>query len=89
MLPIPFASLLLIDTVAVVSSALANVAYDCLRSILQVTFRDGSIYQYLDVPVHVFEDLLRADSKGAYLNSHIRRRFPHRILCAAAIPATD
>jgi hypothetical protein len=73
-------SLTLKDTVAVESSALATVAYDYQRAILQVTFRDGAIYHYLDVPASGFEDLLRADSKGAYLNSHIRRRFPHQLL---------
>ncbi len=84
MTPLPSASpVLLTDTVAVESSAFANVAYDYQRDILQVAFHDGSVYHYLDVPTDDFEDLLRADSKGGYLNSRIRGRFPHVILRAA------
>lgn len=78
-------SLPLKDTIAVESSALADVAYDYQRAILQLTFRDGAVYQYLDVPVSGFEDLLRAASKGTYLNSHIRCRFSHRLLRVAQI----
>jgi KTSC domain len=81
--PISSLPLLLTDTVAVASSALADVAYDYHLAILQVAFLDGSIYHYLDVPAHAFEELLRADSKGSYLNRHIRGRFPHLLLRAA------
>lgn len=83
-----FGSLLLKDTVAVESSVLTNVAYDYQRAILQVAFCDGAIYQYLDVPVDGFEDLLRADSKGTYLNRHIRRRFPYRLIRSAEVAPT-
>jgi hypothetical protein len=86
--PISSGSLLLTNIVAVESSAIANVAYDYQRAILQVAFRDGSIYQYLDVPALGYEDFLRADSKGGYLNSQIRPRFPHQILRTVKKAAT-
>ena len=76
-------SLSLMDTVAVESSSLAKVAYDNQREILQVEFRDGSVYQYLGVPLQTYQNLLRADSKGGYFNHHIRRPFPHAIFRAA------
>lgn len=63
--------------VAVESSLLANVSYDDQRAILQLEFRDGAVYQYADVPLQNFQDLLRADSKGAYFNHHIRGNFPY------------
>ena len=74
------------STVAVESSALAQVAYDEQRAILHVQFRDGAVYQYLGVPLRIYQDLLRADSKGAYFNHHIRSRFPYAIL-RGAVPA--
>ncbi|MGH8648570.1 MAG: KTSC domain-containing protein [Burkholderiales bacterium] len=71
------------NTVAVDSSALAQVAYDKQHAILRVEFPDGAIYQYLGVPPGIYQDLLRADSKGAYFNHYIRSRFPYAILPGA------
>jgi len=70
--------------VTVRSSSLARVAYDGRRAILQVEFRDGTAYQYTGVPLGVYQDLLRADSKGANFNRRIRSLFPHKELHAVA-----
>jgi hypothetical protein len=59
------------------SSSLAQAAYDCRQSILQVQFRDGTAYEYGGVPLQIYFDLLQADSKGAYFNRHIRSLYPH------------
>jgi hypothetical protein len=76
------------DPIAVHSSSLATVAYDDQRAILQVEFRDGAAYQYAAVPRRIYQDLLRADSKGAYFNHHIRGLFPYSMLhCAPLHPA--
>ncbi len=82
MSPTPLASPLPTDTIAVESSSLATVAYCHQRAILQVEFRDGSIYHYFGVPIHTYRDLLQDDSKGAYFNRHIRNLFPHAPLRA-------
>jgi len=42
--------MLLTDTLAVESSALATVAYDHQREVLQVEFPDGDVYQYFGFP---------------------------------------
>lgn len=42
---------------------------------LELQFASGAIYRYRDVPAPVYEDLLRAKSKGRYFNQHIRNRF--------------
>ena len=68
------------DPIAVHSSLLATVAYDDQRAILKVEFRDGATYQYAGVPLRIYQDLLRADSKGAYFNQHIRGLFPYSML---------
>jgi len=67
------------------SSSLAQVAYDPRRSILQVEFRDGTTYQYANVPVETYQDLLQADSKGAYFNRYVRSIFCHAPLRAAPV----
>ena len=68
------------NPVVVRSSSLAQVAYDGRRAILQVEFRDGTAYQYADVPLRIYHDLLRASSKGTYFNHHIRDHFTHTLL---------
>ena len=69
----------LTETVAVTSSAMSKLSYHSERSVLQVEFHDGTVYRYLDVPVHAYRELLRADSKGAHLNRHIRNVFAHAV----------
>lgn len=78
----------MLSPVTVRSSSLAKVAYDGRRAMLQLVFRDGTAYQYAGVPLGTYHELLRADSKGAYFNHHIRNRFPHAVLPveAPAVP---
>jgi hypothetical protein len=57
---------------SVISSNVAEVGYDPSTQTLEVQFKDGSIYQYFDVPQHVYEGLMSAASKGQYLNKEIK-----------------
>jgi len=57
------------------SSAIASLGYDPGRETLEVEFRSGNVYRYFDVPEEVYEDFLRARSKGRYFGSFIRGRF--------------
>jgi len=57
------------------SSNIAEIAYDGPNQILQVTFHNGSRYQYFDVPDHIWEEIKVANSKGVYLNSKIKGQF--------------
>jgi KTSC domain len=63
------------DGVAVQSSLLAGVAYDHDQAVLQIEFCGGTVYQYFHVPRQTYQDLLQADSQGAYFNRHIRSVF--------------
>jgi len=65
----------LLRMVAIRSSSLAQVAYDCRQSILRVQFRDGTAYEYEGVPLQTYLDLLQADSKGGYFNRYIRNLY--------------
>ena len=60
------------------SSSLASVAYDDDLSMLEVQYRNGGLYQYFAVPHQIFDELLAAPSKGAFVNEHIKPRFPFR-----------
>jgi hypothetical protein len=74
------------NPVAVQSSSLTQVAYERRKAILRVGFRDGSAYQYVNVPQRTYHELLRAGSKGAYFNHNIRSHFPYALLRASAPP---
>jgi KTSC domain-containing protein len=58
------------------SSAISSVGYDARRSMLEVEFRRGAVYDYLEVPPRVWKDLLKAPSKGRFFSQHIRGQFP-------------
>jgi hypothetical protein len=63
--------------VVVESTTLITVAYDADHMILQLEFRDQTIYHYFGVPVDLYRGLLAAPSKGHYFNQRIRDRFPY------------
>lgn len=57
------------------SRTAASVAYDEARRVLEVEYRGGGVYQYLHVPPVEWENLMRAASKGRYLNWQIKPRY--------------
>ena len=59
----------------VVSSNLVSVGYDENGSTLEVEFKSGSVYQYFDVPLWEFENLMSADSIGGYHYENIREAY--------------
>lgn len=54
------------------STTLRSVGYEPAEGILELEFTSGAVYQYFDVPVSVWQGLLRAESKGKYFNREIR-----------------
>jgi hypothetical protein len=65
----------LMPRVPLVSSTLTWVAYSPGHGLLEVEFRSGEIYRYFDVPQQTYDQVLHAESKGAYLNLNIRKSF--------------
>lgn len=57
------------------SSNISSIGYDEINEILEIEFLSGGIYQYLDVPVYVYEELIDADSHGKYFNEHIKDKY--------------
>ena len=62
------------------SSSLRSVGYDASARVLEVEFRNGGVYQYLDVKDDEFEEFQDADSKGRYLNAEIKPTHRYRRL---------
>ena len=60
------------------STALTAVSFSPETNVLEVEFRNGLIYEYLGISCSLYQQLLVAPSKGAFLVRFIRGRFPHR-----------
>jgi hypothetical protein len=70
----------LMPMTAVESTTLAGVAYDSSTEGLRLEFRSRAFYCYFGVPPAIWQQLMAAESKGAYFNRYIRGRFPFQRL---------
>ncbi|RFM29461.1 KTSC domain-containing protein [Deminuibacter soli] len=60
----------------VVSSVIQSAGYEPGSQVLEIAFvESGHVYQYLDVPGHIYSALLRAHSKGKYYNQYIKEQY--------------
>lgn len=57
---------------AVTSSNIASIGYDANSQTLEIEFLNGGVYQYFDVPQHIYEGIMSADSHGQYLAKSIK-----------------
>ena len=57
------------------STALAAVGYSKKLRALEIEFRNGSIYRYLEIPLDVYEALLNAPSKARFYDENIRHKY--------------
>jgi hypothetical protein len=60
---------------SVSSRAIEAIGYDSATQRLRITFRQGRTYDYCRVPAHIYEQFIRARSKGGFFNSHIDGRY--------------
>jgi len=56
----------------VTSSNIRSIGYDQPSAVLEVEFTLGDVYQYFDVPDHLYHGLMSASSKGQFLNDNIK-----------------
>ena len=61
----------------VVSSNIVSAGYEPSSETLEIEFANGGVYQYYNVPSSIYEEFLAADSKGRFLISQIKDRFPY------------
>ena len=62
----------------VVSSNIRKVGYE--DNNLIVEYISGKQYKYENVPHELYEDLLKADSKGRFMNEFIKGKFKYETL---------
>jgi hypothetical protein len=64
-----------IKRVPVESSAVATVGYSKKLRALEIEFRNGAIYRYLEVGPDVYHALLNARSKARFYDDNIRHKY--------------
>lgn len=63
------------ERMPVQSSNIAEVGYEPATMTLEVAFHNGTIYQYFDVPEALYQELIRAESVGTFLNAQIKNNY--------------
>jgi hypothetical protein len=62
------------------SRAVGAAGYDAAARTLRIRFRDGGLYDYLDVPPNVFDDLTAAPHPWTQWGAHIKKTYRfHRL----------
>lgn len=59
----------------ITSSMMASAGYDEATGVLEIEFLTGAVYQYVDVPSHLYRSLLDAPSQGRFFHGSIRDAF--------------
>ena len=60
----------------VISNAIALIGYSKRRHIVEIEFVNGAVYRYLEVAPSVYRELMAADSKARYYDTHIKGNYP-------------
>jgi ATP-dependent DNA helicase RecG len=67
-----------IKRIPITSSNIASIGYNKEARILEIEFHHGAIYQYVDVPEKVFEELMSSPSQGAYYMNELKGKFKYQ-----------
>lgn len=57
----------------ILSSNLLSIGYDSVEKVLEIEFKNGSIFQYFDVPNNIYSGLMNARSYGRYFDAYIKK----------------
>lgn len=79
----------MMEKVPVQSKGIEWVAYDEEAQTLYVHFGSSSTYRYFDVPPAVYAWLLRAPSKGKFVNRLVKDRYRYERLESGSGQETD
>ena len=63
------------NRIAVSSSTIKAIGYEERTQTLEVEFKSGGVYQYLDVPKIIYERFVLATSKGKFLAQFIKDKY--------------
>jgi curved DNA-binding protein CbpA len=67
-------------------SSSSIVDFEFKSQVLQITFLDGSVYEYFDVPHNTYTKLVNAESRGRFARRHIYNEFVYRNVTRATAP---
>jgi len=63
----------------ILTTSASNMAdYEYKSQILKVTFLDGNVYEFFDVPKNIYVKLVNAESPARYARRHIYNSFVYR-----------
>jgi hypothetical protein len=77
------------ERIPVQSKGIDWVAYDEAAVTLDIHFASAQTYRYFDVPRPVYEWLLRAESKGKFVNRLVKDRYRYERLDSGPASAAD
>ena len=66
------------DRIPVESSHIESVGYDTENARLEIAFTNGNLYEYYDVPQHIYDEFMSAESKGKYAHQNIYKHFTYQ-----------
>jgi len=66
------------EKVFVDSSTVRAIKYDDKTKVLTITYITGKVYDYANVPRHVFDMALEVKSIGKFVNEHIKLQYPYK-----------
>lgn len=62
------------------SSSIASAGYDRRRKVLEIEFSNGGVYRYYNVPEWLYDEFMRAESKGAFVNAYVKPAHPYLVV---------
>lgn len=57
------------------SSNISAIGYDAENQVLEVEFKNGTVYSYSGVSSDEYDGFMNTDSKGTYLHANIKNRY--------------
>ena len=74
-----------IEHSSVQSSTISSIGYDAKQQLLEVCFRDGSLWEYSGVSIDTWEMFRFSRSIGKAFHAYIRKAYPARKIRSAVI----
>ena len=66
------------NRISVKSSNIKSIGYDETSNTLEIEFNDGHIYQYIKVPINIYNELMKSESQGKFFHATIRNNFAYK-----------
>jgi len=62
------------------SSIIKTLGYDKEALLLEVEFHNSEVHRFINIPVNIFENMMKSPSKGAYFIQNISNNYPRRYI---------